>query len=376
MKKINVLEFIFAFCFLILTASIVWQSAYGYSQTQSLITSPDNTTVSPTYSLQVLSPNPGLQVSGIIRIEVRQFPTTGAEYRILLPYDSTTTAYKTVIGPVGGQIVDSATGLVKFPDFDTKRLPNGLYILDILSFNCPLTTTSNCHVQQPMPIFNPTQTITPLPTETDSNTSTDITTPTTISEEFDKVQETLSDPNVPEGTTDDVQTALLLDKIKRLPQELQKAPISLLISTKSAVISLNEAKDKGRVKLSGKGEPNTTLYLYIYSDPIIVTVQTDDYGNWEYELEEELAVGDHEVYVAVKDEQSGEVEAKSLPYNFFVGEALAAAVGQEDAVSAGPQNYLMYYVAFAVSLVTLVVAGLLYLTAKKHVRKHEAQAQN
>ena len=177
-----------------------------------------------------------------------------------------------------------------------------------------------------MPIFNPTQTITPLPTETDSNTSTDITTPTTISEEFDKVQETLSDPNVPEGTTDDVQTALLLDKIKRLPQELQKAPISLLISTKSAVISLNEAKDKGRVKLSGKGEPNTTLYLYIYSDPIIVTVQTDDYGNWEYELEEELAVGDHEVYVAVKDEQSGEVEAKSLPYNFFVGEALAAAV--------------------------------------------------
>jgi hypothetical protein len=78
--------------------------------------------------------------------------------------------------------------------------------------------------------------------------------------------------------------------------------------------------------LSGKAKLNSVATLYIYSDlPIVVTVNTDQYGNWQYQLDQSLIEGEHEVYVAINDD-TGKVIEKSKPLNFFVKEASAVSV--------------------------------------------------
>ena len=78
--------------------------------------------------------------------------------------------------------------------------------------------------------------------------------------------------------------------------------------------------------LSGKTKPNSVATLYIYSDlPIVVTVNADEYGNWQYQLDQSLIEGEHEVYVAINDD-TGKVIEKSKPLNFFIKEASAVSV--------------------------------------------------
>lgn len=69
------------------------------------------------------------------------------------------------------------------------------------------------------------------------------------------------------------------------------------------------------LKIRGKGLPNGFVTLYIYSTPIIVTVKTDESGNWEYTLDRELPDGGHSMYVAATD-ASGKVLARSQPLGF------------------------------------------------------------
>ena len=72
---------------------------------------------------------------------------------------------------------------------------------------------------------------------------------------------------------------------------------------------------KKAARFSGKALPNIFITLYIYSDPIIVTVKTDAEGNWTYDLDKELPDGDHEVYVAVTD-NVGKItsQSRALPF--------------------------------------------------------------
>lgn len=76
-----------------------------------------------------------------------------------------------------------------------------------------------------------------------------------------------------------------------------------------------EVDAKARPVFSGVGLPNSYLTLFIYSDPIIVTVLTDDEGNWSYALDRDLEAGDHEAYVAVTDSMGRiTAQSKALPF--------------------------------------------------------------
>ena len=70
-----------------------------------------------------------------------------------------------------------------------------------------------------------------------------------------------------------------------------------------------------KLRLEGKGLPNSFVTIYIYSDPIVLTVKTDSEGNWTYELDKNLEDGNHEAYVAVTD-NTGKITAKSEPIAF------------------------------------------------------------
>jgi hypothetical protein len=72
---------------------------------------------------------------------------------------------------------------------------------------------------------------------------------------------------------------------------------------------------KKKLKISGKGPPNTYLTVYVFSDPVVLTVKTDADGNWSYVLDNNLDDGNHEVYVAVTD-NTGKISAKSEPIAF------------------------------------------------------------
>lgn len=84
-------------------------------------------------------------------------------------------------------------------------------------------------------------------------------------------------------------------------------------------VALDEAAvgtDTQKIHFSGKGLPNSFVTLYIFSDPIVLTVKTDSEGNWTYELDKELENGQHEAYVAVTD-NTGKITAKSEPLPFI-----------------------------------------------------------
>jgi hypothetical protein len=87
--------------------------------------------------------------------------------------------------------------------------------------------------------------------------------------------------------------------------------------------------DKGttsiKLALSGSALPNSFVTLFIFSDPIVVTVKADESGAWTYTLDKELPDGTHQVLSAITD-GGGHILAKSAPLP-FVKQAFAISVG-------------------------------------------------
>jgi hypothetical protein len=133
----------------------------------------------------------------------------------------------------------------------------------------------------------------------------------------------------------------------------------------------NSVSEKGYV-LSGKCEPNSIATLYIYSDvPIVTTVATDEYGNWQYEFKESLEDGEHEVFVAINDD-TGKVISKSNPLSFIVQEAKAVSATDITDIKKPLQteekksdDMMIYYVTFAGIIIVLGILAFIFLILNK-----------
>jgi hypothetical protein len=99
--------------------------------------------------------------------------------------------------------------------------------------------------------------------------------------------------------------------------------VGVVVSEK--VVREDGREDVKSVIISGKGPPDSIIFLFIYSTPMIARVKTDSQGNWSYLLEKELEDGTHEIYVASVD-NTGKIVAKSSPVP-FVKEAAAVQIG-------------------------------------------------
>lgn len=74
--------------------------------------------------------------------------------------------------------------------------------------------------------------------------------------------------------------------------------------------------EKEGIALQGKALPNSFVTLFIYSSaPIVVTVQADENGSWQYFLDKELEDGSHQVYATVTD-NTGKITSKSETFSF------------------------------------------------------------
>jgi hypothetical protein len=140
--------------------------------------------------------------------------------------------------------------------------------------------------------------------------------------------------------------------------------------------------DNGEQKLylEGQGLPNSFVTIYIYSDPIVLTVKTDNEGNWTYELDKNLEDGNHEVYVAVTD-NTGKITAKSEPIAFV---KTAQAVTVIPTVEAAPavetlsvtQSHTRRDVLLLVSIITAAIAiALATIGFIKHKRSSDVSGE-
>lgn len=126
----------------------------------------------------------------------------------------------------------------------------------------------------------------------------------------------------------DKSDKIVFESPKEIAVKAVETPEKNVINKRFKVdaIALVETGSVGKkaTRFSGKALPNMFITLYIYSDPIIVTVKTDAEGNWTYDLDKELPDGDHEIYVAVTD-NVGKISAQSeaLP---FIKTAQAVAI--------------------------------------------------
>lgn len=361
MKKIKIIEYLS----ILAMGAVVSTLFYGFALGYALPTGTNTTVTTTGYCTTpgILTPAE-TTIKGPLNVSACQPGATGAVYYLVRLYTNSTAVVKTS----QSASVD-ALGKISFEAMDTTQVVDGPYQINIKVYpagntlvrniwvsngNTTTSTTDSTSTGTVTPSTNTTGGVTavPPPVTTDVNNLTNTGTSTTALQDY-------------------VNKQIAAEEEKKLPQELKAAPVSIVLTTEKAEVNMTNEK-KGKVVLSGKAEPNTTIYLYIFSEPIVVSVDTDSAGNWSYTLDQELDAGKHDVYVAVKNDD-GTIKAKSLPYSFFVGQATAAAGGTTTQTAAKP-NYLIYYIIFVVSVVSLVVSGIFYFVARKHVRRHEELA--
>jgi len=140
-------------------------------------------------------------------------------------------------------------------------------------------------------------------------------------------------------------------------------------------VELVEKENEEKViRMEGKGLPNSFITLYIYSDtPIIVTVKTDENGNWAYELDKEIEDGKHEVYVAVTD-NTGKITAKSKKLA-FVKTAQAVTIEPPAEIQSPAQRAKSSMLVYAIIIAIIFIFGALATIGIVVAHKNKSGAQ-
>ena len=124
-----------------------------------------------------------------------------------------------------------------------------------------------------------------------------------------------------------------------------------------SVANVTVAEEEGQevTVITGRARPLTFVTLYVYSDPIVVTVRTDEFGNFNYRLKSTLPDGEHRVYVALAD-SNGIIVEKSQPLA-FVKTAQAITI-DEQSVQASASTPGSPLEPRTIIMLTLVVVGI------------------
>jgi hypothetical protein len=111
--------------------------------------------------------------------------------------------------------------------------------------------------------------------------------------------------------------------------------------------------------ITGIALPNSYVTLYIYSTPTIVTVRADETGRFTYTFERELIDGEHEVYVALTD-NNGAIVAQSEPFR-FVKEAEAFTVGSAvvESTPVAQTDFAPYSLTLGIGVIALGIVLLM-----------------
>jgi hypothetical protein len=157
------------------------------------------------------------------------------------------------------------------------------------------------------------------------------------------------------------------------------ATIKELTSVKSIKItSLNNEKrindnvEKNVLRIGGKAAPNSIVFIYIFSDPLVLTTTTDGEGNWEYILEDPIEPGEHEVYSVVS--RGDGIYERSSPVSFKMDATAEAATINPNgltlklasATPAQSQRSLGLYIAGSITVLVFAIIGFIVTTVRNN----------
>jgi len=142
-----------------------------------------------------------------------------------------------------------------------------------------------------------------------------------------------------------------------------------------AVDSLSYAQrdnaNKQQIRVVGTAGPFTFVTLYIYSTPVVITVQADASGRYEYVFDETLEDGSHELYVATVN-NTGKIVAKSDPVP-FVKTAQAIEFTPLGASADPVDNSIQTMLTVAFSLVLILAIGGIVWIGMHRARREESE---
>ncbi len=150
-------------------------------------------------------------------------------------------------------------------------------------------------------------------------------------------------------------------------------PLLLQVSSVAASDVVQDQKGSTtakKLKISGKALANSFVTLFIFSDPIVVTVKSDETGAWTYTLDKELPDGTHQVVSAITD-SGGRILAKSDPLP-FVKEAAAVSLGtlpigvQNEAPSFWSGGSLFALLAVLIALLGIALSVIGFMVHRRH----------
>lgn len=152
------------------------------------------------------------------------------------------------------------------------------------------------------------------------------------------------------------------------PEKVAKLPLNTDVDVgKLETITGNGKK---AIRLTGRGLPNKTVFIYIFSEPLVLSTKTGSDGQWSYTLEDPLAPGTHEAYVTVEGDTAR--PTRSNAFNFAVA---AAPITAENPLglsyqlenTSKPVLFRNLYLAGSLLLIaTAVIAALFFIRRRRH----------
>jgi hypothetical protein len=134
---------------------------------------------------------------------------------------------------------------------------------------------------------------------------------------------------------------------------------------KNDTVTGKDGKKSDVIKLSGTGTPSSSIFLYIFSDPMVLRAETDNQGKWNYILENPLKPGHHEIYAVAQKDSSSFVRTPAVPVAIA-----AASPGNQDGSlviehSLAPMQ--IAYIAGAIVMVLVAIFLIFRLRRRNHI---------
>jgi hypothetical protein len=140
-------------------------------------------------------------------------------------------------------------------------------------------------------------------------------------------------------------------------------------SVKNQTTTSKDGKKLNSLLLTGTGAPNTDIFIYVFSDPLVLRAQTDEQGKWEYVLETPLKAGNHEVYAVAEKDAGSFVRTSAVPITIA-----AAAPGGSDGSLILERQWSAAQIGFAAGAVVMILAALGVFFTILRRRRHSATA--
>ena len=165
------------------------------------------------------------------------------------------------------------------------------------------------------------------------------------------------------------------------PAEVKKLNTSgeITIAKAETTLAKSNGNEVKKLVFKGKGKPNTTVLIYVFSEPLVLATTTDSDGSWSYTLEDPLEPGSHEAYAIVSG-GNGTYE-RSSSFGFLINKASASAANPKGyslelgvAPTAKQNNRSINFFVAGIVAAALIAGGTLGVLLRVKAKKRQQNA--